>query len=103
LVVIGAVYMTVVEKFRPYPKSILKVAIGMNTYLLLMALVNRWLGSNYLFIAHKPDTPTLLDWLGPWPWYILGMEALGVVIAGVLYIPFLIQDLHRKRGTVLPA
>jgi hypothetical integral membrane protein (TIGR02206 family) len=103
LVVVAAVYITAVEKFRPYPKSLLKVAVGMNAYLLLMAVVNRWLGSNYLFIAHKPETPTLLDLLGPWPWYILGMEALGAAIAGVLYLPFLIQDLARKRGTVLPA
>jgi hypothetical integral membrane protein (TIGR02206 family) len=103
LVVTAAVYMTVVEKFRPYPKSLLKVAVGMNGYLLLMAAVNRWLGSNYLFIARKPDTPSLIDLLGPWPWYILGMEVVGAAIAGVLYLPFLIQDLSPKRGTVLPA
>jgi hypothetical integral membrane protein (TIGR02206 family) len=101
LVVIAAVYMTVVENFRPYPKSLLKVALGMNAYLLLMVVVNHWLGSNYLYIARKPDTPTLLDLLGPWPWYILGMEALGAAIAGVLYLPFLVQDLRRKRRTTL--
>jgi len=102
LVVVAAVFMTVVEKFRPYPKSLLKVAVGMNAYLLLMAVVNHWLGSNYLFIAHKPETPTLLDLLGPWPWYIPEMEALGAAIAGALYLPFLLQDLARKRGAVLP-
>ncbi len=102
LVVIAAIYMTVIEKFRPYPKSLLKVAVGMNTYLLLMAVVNRWLGSNYLFIARKPETPTLLDWLGPWPWYILGMEALGAAIAGALYLPFFLQDLARKRAAARP-
>ncbi len=96
LVVISAVYMTAVEKFRPYPQSLLKVAVGMNAYLLIIALVNRWLGSNYLFIAHKPGTPTLIDLLGPWPWYILGMEAVGVAIALVLYLPFLLHDLSNR-------
>jgi hypothetical integral membrane protein (TIGR02206 family) len=75
----------------------------MNAYLLLMVVVNHWLGSNYLYIARKPDTPTLLDLLGPWPWYILGMEVVGAAIAGLLYLPFLIQDLVRKRGIALPA
>ena len=97
LVVIAAVYMTVIEKFRPYPKSLLKVAVGMNAYLLLMAVVNQWLGSNYLFIARKPETPTLLDLLGPWPWYILGMEALGAVIALLLYLPFFLKDASTRQ------
>jgi hypothetical integral membrane protein (TIGR02206 family) len=103
LIVIAAVFMTVVERFRPYPKSLLKVALGMNAYLLLMAVVNRWLGGNYLFLARKPDTPTLLDLLGPWPWYILGMEAVGMVIAGILYLPFLVRDRVANRVAVLPA
>jgi hypothetical integral membrane protein (TIGR02206 family) len=100
LVVIAAVYMTFVEKFRPYPKSLLKVAVGMNAYLLLMAVVNRWLGSNYLFIARKPETPTLLDLLGPWPWYILGMEVVGAVICILLYAPFFLRDLAGKRSSL---
>jgi hypothetical integral membrane protein (TIGR02206 family) len=98
LVVVAAVYMTVVEKFRPYPKSLLKVAVGMNAYLLLMAVVNRLFGSNYLFIAQKPGTPSLLDLLGPWPWYILGMEIVGVAIAGLLYLPFFIRDMMVKHS-----
>jgi hypothetical integral membrane protein (TIGR02206 family) len=103
LVVIGAVYMTVVEKLRPYPKSLLKVAAGMNAYLLVIAAVNRLLGSNYLFIARKPGTPSLIDLLGPWPWYILGMEVVGAAIAGLLYLPFFIRDQTLKRNAPAPA
>jgi hypothetical integral membrane protein (TIGR02206 family) len=98
LVVVAAVYMTAVEKFRPFPKSLLKVAVGMNSYLLLMAAVNLLLGSNYLFIMRKPGTPSLLDLLGPWPWYILGMEAVGAAIAGLLYLPFFLHDMMSKQS-----
>jgi hypothetical integral membrane protein (TIGR02206 family) len=98
LVVIGAVYMTAVEKFRPYPKSLLKVTVGMNLYLLIIARINPLLGGNYLFLAHKPGTPSLIDWLGPWPWYILGMEAVGAAIAGLLYLPFLLRDITRGQS-----
>ena len=28
-------------------------------------------GTNYGYLNHKPGTPTLLDILGPWPWYVV--------------------------------
>jgi len=48
--------------------------------------------SNYMFIAHKPDTPSLLDVLGPWPWYILSAEAVGLAVGLLLYLPFALRD-----------
>ncbi len=74
-IVSAAVYMTVVEGYRPYWSSLLHVLIGANLYMLLVGLINWRLGSNYLFIARKPDTPSMIDLLGPWPWYILSIEA----------------------------
>lgn len=54
------------------------------------------IGNNYLFVADKPDFPTLLDALGPWPWYILQLELVGFAILFLLYIPFLIKDWRAK-------
>jgi hypothetical integral membrane protein (TIGR02206 family) len=97
LLVFAAVYMTAVEKFRPYPKSLLRVAVGMNLYMAAVYVINSAIGSNYLYIMRKPETASLLDMLGPWPWYILSMEAIGLVICLVLYLPFFLQDLAAKR------
>lgn len=97
-IVTSAVYMTVVERYRPYPRSLLRVFVGMNLYLAVVAVVNVLLGSNYLFIAHKPETASLMDVLGPWPWYILSMELLGLVVCLLLYLPFLLKD---RRGRAL--
>ena len=33
--------------------------------------MNRLLGSNYMFTMHKPASASLLDILGPYPWYLL--------------------------------
>lgn len=98
-IVTAAVYMTVVEGFRPTWVSYLRVVIGTNLYMLFVGLVNWRLGSNYLFIAHKPETASLLDVLGPWPWYILAMEALGLVLCLLLYTPFAIRDWQAKRAS----
>ncbi|MBD3307668.1 TIGR02206 family membrane protein [candidate division KSB3 bacterium] len=92
LIVTAAVYMTVVEGFRPSWMSLLYVAVGINGYMLLVGMVNVVLGSNYMFLARKPETASVLDVLGPWPWYILWMEVIGVVLCLLLYAPFAILD-----------
>ena len=86
--------MTVIEQYRPYWTSLLHAVVGANLYMLLVGLVNALIGSNYMFIAHKPDTPSLLDVLGPWPWYILSAEAVGLAVGLLLYLPFFIHDLR---------
>lgn len=96
-IVTAAIYMTVVEKYRPYWKSLLRVALGTNVYMLLVGMVNVLLGSNYLFIAHKPATASLMDVLGPWPWYILSVEVIGLAISLLLYLPFALRDWKASR------
>jgi len=92
LLVFSAVYMTAVEKFRPYPGSLRRVAVGVNLYVVLMFVVNSLIGSNYLYIMGKPETPSLIDLLGPWPWYILSYEAIGLAVCLLLYLPFYLRD-----------
>jgi hypothetical integral membrane protein (TIGR02206 family) len=91
-IVTAAIYMTVIEQYRPYWTSLLHAVVGANLYMLLVGLVNALIGSNYMFIAHKPDTPSLLDVLGPWPWYILSTEAVGLAVGLLLYLPFALRD-----------
>lgn len=96
-IVTAAVYMTVVAGFRPVPKSFLRVAVIANIYMLIVGGINALIGSNYLFIARKPETASLLDVLPAWPWYILYIEAIGLVSMLVLYLPFAIRDWRAKR------
>ena len=95
-IVTAAVYMTVVEGFRPYWMSLVRLAIAGNVYLAFVALVNALLGSDYMFIARKPDTPSLIDLLGPWPWYIVSLELIALVVCLLLYLPFAIRDWRAK-------
>lgn len=96
-IVTTAVYLTTKEGFRPTFKSLFKVVVGMNLYVVFIMIVNAWLGSNYMFIAHKPETPSLIDIMPPWPWYILVLEAIGLALSLILYIPFAIKDWRAKR------
>jgi hypothetical integral membrane protein (TIGR02206 family) len=97
MIIFTALYMTFVEGFRPTAWSLLKVAVGMNGYILIVGLVNIPLESNYLFLMQKAPIPSLLDYLGPWPWYILGMEVIGAAICVLLYLPFPLAELLEKH------
>lgn len=45
--------------------------------------------SNYGYLNGLPPIPSALDYLGPWPWYLLvGIGLLGTVWAGVMTWPF---------------
>ena len=57
-IVMAAIYMTVVEGFRPHWKSFLRLIVGLNVYMVVVFVINLVIGSNYLFIARKPDTVT---------------------------------------------
>ncbi|OGO31083.1 MAG: hypothetical protein A2Z16_15485 [Chloroflexi bacterium RBG_16_54_18] len=95
-IVAAAIYMTLVEGYRPYWSSLVRVAIWGNVYMAAVGLVNWLVGSNYLFIARKPDTPSLIDMLGPWPWYIISLEVVAFLMFLLLYLPYVLRDRRMK-------
>ena len=102
LIVTAPIYMTMVEGFRPSWSSMWKTAFWMNVYSLMVFFINRAIGSNYLMVNAKPDVPSLLDLLPPWPWYILWMEAIGLATFLLLVLPFLLLSRKRQTGEFPP-
>jgi len=94
----AAIYMTFVEGYRPAWRSLRRVIVYGNLYALAVFGINLVLGSNYLFIMRPPDTPSLIDMLGPWPWYILSMEAIAVVLCLLLYLPYALRDRFKQSA-----
>ena len=92
LIIASALYATVVMRQRPTVRSIPRVWLITNAYGLLIILVNLALETNYLFIMHKPATPSLLDVMGPWPWYVVVLDAVALALICVCYLPFLVRD-----------
>lgn len=94
-IITAAVFMTVVEGYRPTWASIKRVFIWANIYLIFVTGVNLLLGSNYMYTLHKPETASLLDLFGPWPVYLLVAEGFALVLCLLLYLPFLMKDRRR--------
>jgi hypothetical integral membrane protein (TIGR02206 family) len=97
LLLTGAIYMTAVEGFRPTWKSLGRVVVWTNIYAVLVYLLNVAIGSDYLMLNAKPATPSLLDLLPPWPYYLIYMELIGILTCILLYLPFLIADYRAHR------
>jgi hypothetical integral membrane protein (TIGR02206 family) len=56
-------------------------------YFFAAALFDWRFGTNYSFMMHKPSGPTLVDLLGPWPWYWLSVAVLDTVLIWLLWLP----------------
>jgi len=95
-IITTGLYFTVVEGYRPTWRTLWRVAGCMLGYTVVIFGLNLLLGSNYLFIGRKPDFPSLIDELGPWPWYVLALVGVGLASLFLLYVPFALKD-WRKR------
>lgn len=98
LIILGAVYMTLVEGYRPTLLSLGKTAIALNVALIIVGIANVFLGSNYMFLAYKPPEGSMFDYLGPWPWYIVAMEVIGLALCALLYLPFAVRDWRARMA-----
>ncbi|MGG1661535.1 TIGR02206 family membrane protein [Brevibacillus sp. NRS-1366] len=87
-IILACLYMTWVEGYRPTFRSLWKTMGFLNLLLFIALLVNHWTGGNYLFVSHKPENASLIDYLGPYPWYILSLEGVAFALFSLLYLPF---------------
>ncbi len=93
--VIFMMYATFVYKMKPTLKSVGKSFLGMQVYMLLMIILNYFLGSNYFYTNRKPDAATLLDLFGDWPQYVFVVELIVIPYFLLIYLPFY---LTRKKN-----
>lgn len=73
---------------RPRPGSVARSLLVANVYAALIATFDFIFKTNYMFLRSKPPTPSLLDFLGPWPWYIFVCEFVALGLFLLLYLPF---------------
>jgi len=90
-VVLACLFMVVAFNYRPTILSMWVTILIVNLYAACVFFLNKLLAANYLYIMKKPRTASLLDYLGPWPWYLLSMELVMIVSFYILYSPFWIK------------
>ncbi len=83
--------------FRPRLASIGLTVIASLGLMLVVIPVNALLDTNYLYLREKPPEPSLYDFLGPWPWYIVSTWLVGLLLCLATYAPFPILQYLRKH------
>ncbi|MFD1781056.1 TIGR02206 family membrane protein [Fredinandcohnia salidurans] len=88
-IILASLYMIWFENCRPTIKSIWKAFAALNVIAIVVFFINKATGGNYMFLARKPINPSLIDILGPYPWYILSLEIVALFMFIILYLPFI--------------
>lgn len=87
--VVGSVlFLVLAGALRPRPGSWWRVLLATNAYAAAVLVFDLRFGTNYMYLLEKPASGTLLDLLGPWPFYLLAADAVALVLLWLLHLPF---------------
>jgi len=100
LEILGLLYAVIVLKMRPHWNSIPRVfwkTLVLAAIIFLLNFIHP--DMNYMFLKHPPLGGSLIDLLGPWPWYLLSLVGVAIVLFVIAYLPYAISDAIKKRKT----
>lgn len=96
-IILASLYMTWIEGYQPTWRSLFFTMLCLNIVAACVYAANIILGSNYMFLAHKPSTFSVLDYFGPYPYYLLVEEAFAFVLFSLMYLVFFWLPQRRRH------
>lgn len=97
VIILAIAFLIAGRGFRPRPRSVPRMFVAINIYTVIAGSFNWLFDWNYGYLCHRPFKPSLIDHLGPWPWYILSMEAIALANFWLLDLPW--RLFGRTRST----
>lgn len=88
LVVSATLYLVWTGQARPRRGSVLRAMIAVNVMALFDGAFDAMFKTDYMYLRFKPQNVSLLNYLGPWPWYVLAAEPVALGLFLLLYLPF---------------
>ncbi|WP_079475203.1 YwaF family protein [Marinococcus halophilus] len=88
LIVVGVAYQVVVRRVFISFRSLFAVWGALNIAAALVFLVNLYFGGNYMYLMEKPASPSPYDFFGPWPYYLLTLQAIALAAFVCLYAAY---------------
>lgn len=86
--VVASLLMLVWSKqAKPRPGSPCRVFGVLNAYAAAIAVFDAIFKTNYMCLCEKPAAASIMDLLGPWPFYLLWCEVAALVIFWLLWLP----------------
>src|SRR6266850_6903865 len=87
-IVTAALFLVVGLGQWPRRDALLRVLAITVAYVLVIGAIDAATGANYLYLRSKPAGGSLLDLLGPWPWYMAWAALIGIPLLLILDAPF---------------
>jgi hypothetical integral membrane protein (TIGR02206 family) len=100
-IVIAALYLVVGLRVTPRPGAVVRTFAITVAYTAFVGAVDAVTGGDYMFLRSRPASWSLLNLLGPWPWYIAGATGVAVVLLVLLDLPFR-RGRDQRRMRTLP-
>lgn len=88
LVVVAVLFLVWSGEARPRPGSVWRAMFALNVFAAFVGCFDFFFRTDYMYLRAKPENPSLLDYFGPWPWYIAVGEVVALVLFTLLYAPF---------------
>lgn len=76
-------------------RSVFKSLLFLNGLAAVVFIINQLISANYMFLREKPSGASLLDLLGPYPYYLLSLEFIALSLFFLLYFPFINSKFKR--------
>jgi hypothetical integral membrane protein (TIGR02206 family) len=89
-IVAAALFLVIGLQITPRRGAVARIIALTLGLAVVDSVVNLWTGGNYMFLRHAPGVHSLLDLMGPWPWYVVGAAGLGLALFAALDLPFAI-------------
>ena len=84
----AAIYGILFFNFKPTFKGWVNSFITLNIFAFIIFFVNKKLETNYLYVNRIPNFSSPLDYFGQWPYYIIVVEIIYLILTYGIYYPF---------------
>ncbi len=98
----AALFLVIGLRLAPRPWAVARVYALTLGLRVVDAFVNLLTDGDYMYLRHTPGVHSILDLMGPWPWYVIGGAVVALILFLVLDAPFRISALGRARSKTSP-
>ncbi len=87
-IIAAMLFLVFSRQARPGPSAFWRGLLVLHVWAAFVGAFNLVFRTNYMFLCEKPSAASLLDYMGPWPWYVATGDALAVILFLLLALPF---------------
>lgn len=89
-------YAVFVFGMKPRLKSVFKSFFALQVYMIFVVTINFMLDANYFYLNQKPESASLLDYFGEWPYYIIITQLIIIPLFTMIYLVFYLSSKIKK-------